>query len=97
MGKKLLYDCTQRVMGCYLKPVTSGITQESVLSCLPYLLVTWAQNWGYQLHARRQDLDSDLGRPEEQANRARTNGSPGPGLEESGTTSYDPLLNLKAL
>lgn len=27
---------------------------------------------------------------------ARTNGSPGPGLEESNSTPYDPLLNLKA-
>lgn len=31
MGKKLLDDCAQRVMGCYLEPVTSGVPQGSVL------------------------------------------------------------------
>lgn len=56
MGKKLLDDCTQRIMGCYLEPVTSGITQESVLSCLTYLLVAWAQNWGYQLPCSKAGL-----------------------------------------
>lgn len=49
MGKSLLDDCTQRVMGCYLEPVTSGIAQGPVLSCLTYLLGTWMQNWEYQL------------------------------------------------
>lgn len=49
MGKNLLGDCTQGVMDCYLEPVTSGTAQGSVLSCLTYLLVTWAQNWGYKM------------------------------------------------
>ena len=31
MGKKLLDDCTQRVVGCYLEPVTNGVPQGFVL------------------------------------------------------------------
>lgn len=69
MGKNLLGDCTQRVIGCYLEPLTSGIAQGSLRSCLTYLLVTWAQNWGYQLSHSK--ADSDLGRAEEQANRGK--------------------------
>lgn len=49
MAKNLLDDCTQRVMGCWLETVKSGITEGFVLSCLTYLSATWAQNWGCQL------------------------------------------------
>lgn len=74
MGKNLLDDCTQRVMGCYLEPVTSGIAQGSVLSFLDVLIRDHGHKTGdINCHAQRQrqDLDSDLGRAEEQANRGK--------------------------
>lgn len=37
MGKRLLDDCTQRTVGCYLEPVTSRVPQRSVLAPVVFI------------------------------------------------------------
>lgn len=37
MGKKLLDNCTQRTVGCYLEQVTSRVPQRSVLEPVMFI------------------------------------------------------------